>query len=146
MPKCKNCNAQISRLDKDICPFCGCLKPLEGVDNSTQDFTKAFEPLSEEAKGIKYKSKVVAAILAFVIGFLGGHSFYLGFKKVGLITFGVSAILIGGLGSLLFFTGAIANALAFLIPYFAIEACMIDVGVSFLIKHDITDARGEFLK
>lgn len=146
MAKCKYCNAQISRLDKEICPFCGGLRPLEGVDNTTQDFTKAFEPLSEEAKNIKYKSKVVTAVLAFLIGFLGGHSFYLGFKKVGFITIAISLALIGGLGSLLFFTNLLHNALAFLIPYFAIEACMIDVGVSCLIKHDVVDARGEFLK
>jgi len=146
MPKCKYCDAQISRLDKEICPFCGGLKPLDGVDNTTQDFTKAFEPFSQESKSIKYKSKILAGILAIVFGFLGVHSFYLGYKKVGFITLLISAILIGGLGSALFFSGAIQNALAFLIPYFAIEACMLDVGISCFFKHDITDANGEFLK
>lgn len=146
MPKCKYCDAQISRLDKEICPFCGGLKPLEGVDNTTQDFTKAFEPISTEASQIKYKSKVIAGVLAIIIGFLGGHSFYLGYKKIGLIILGVSAILIGGFGSLLFFTNLIHNALAFLIPYFVIEAIMIGVGVTYFISHDKADARGELLK
>lgn len=146
MPKCKYCDAQISRLDKEICPFCGGLKPLEGIDNSTQDFTKAFSPISEEVKNVKYKSRIVTGILAILFGCLGVHSFYLGYKKVGIITLLVSAILIAGLGSILFFTNLINNALAFLIPYFAIEACMIDVGISCFIKRDTVDARGELLK
>ena len=146
MPKCKYCDAQISRLDKEICPFCGGLKPLEGVDNSTQDFTKAFSPISEESKNIKYKSRILAGILAILFGFLGVHSFYLGYKKVGIIALLVSAILIAGLGSILFFTNLISNAFAFLIPYFVVEACMIGVGISYFVKHDSTDARGELLR
>lgn len=146
MAKCKYCNAQISRLDKDICPFCGGIKPLEGVDNSTQDFTKAFEPFSEEAKTVKYKSKVVAGLLAIFVGFLGFHALYLGFKKTAFAIFCISFVLIGGLGSLLFFTGLLHNALAFCIPYFFMEAIMIAIGVNCFAKHDLKDARGEFLK
>ena len=41
--KCKYCHEKISKLDKDVCPFCGGLKPLEGVEDQTQDITKALD-------------------------------------------------------------------------------------------------------
>ena len=49
MAKCKYCGAEISRLDKDNCPFCGGRKPLEGVDDSTQDMTKSLAELNIES-------------------------------------------------------------------------------------------------
>lgn len=143
MAKCKYCGETINRLDKDICPFCGQPKPLGGVDDSTEDFTTAFEPLNSNP--IKQKSKIIAAILAFLLGVFGCHDYYLGKYKVGLITLGITFVFIGGLGTILFFT-CLNNALAFLIPYFIIEALMIAAGIAFLVRHDIKDARGEFLK
>lgn len=47
------------------------------------------------------KSKIVAALLAFFLGGLGIHSFYMGNKKKGLIQLGLSV-----LGFVLFFAGA----------------------------------------
>ena len=146
MAKCKYCGSEISRLDKENCPFCGGRKPLEGVDDSTQDMTKALETLSE--LGVpepKQKSKIVAAVLAFVLGIFGAHNYYLGKYRIGLIILGISVISIGGLGSLLFFC-VFHNVLGYLIPYFVMQALMICVGISLLVRHDIKDASGEFLK
>lgn len=142
MAKCKYCGETISRLDKEICPFCGGLKPLEGEDNSTQDFTKALESCEDMPVA---KSKVIAAILAFVLGVFGMHAFYLGKYKIGLIALGITLVSVAGIGSILFFT-VFHNALAFLIPYFVMEALMIGVGIAYLTRHDITDANGEFLR
>ncbi len=144
MAKCKYCGSEISRLDKENCPFCGGRKPLEGEDMTTQDMTKALESLN----GIelpKPKSKIIAAILAFVFGIFGVHNYYLGKYKIGLITFGISAITIAGIGSILFFA-VLHNVFGYLIPFFVMEALMIGVGLSFLLRHDIQDSRGEFLK
>ena len=146
MPKCRNCNNPISRLDKEICHFCGVKDPLLGEDTSTKDFTQAFDPLSVNIETVKPKSKKKTAILAFTLGFLGAHMFYIGQIKTGIIIALVSLLFIAGLGCLLFFTGAIANVLAFLIPYFVVELAMIICGIFILRSNDLCDARGEFLR
>ena len=145
MPRCRKCNARLTRLDKDICPFCGALKPLDGQDDSTEDFTKAFDPLKMEDKTVKRKSKKVAAILMMTLGVFGAHAFYLNKWKLGLIILAISISLIAGVGCLLFFL-ALHNVLAFLIPYFVLEIIMIIGGIIMLNKNDITDANGEFLR
>ena len=146
MARCKYCGAEISRLDKDNCPFCGGRKPLEGEDDSTQDMTKSLRDLHiEETNLPKHKSKIVAAILAFVLGIFGAHNYYLGKYKIGLITLGISVASIAGIGSILYFA-VLHNVLGYLIPYFVMEALMIGVGVSLLVRHDVSDANGEFLK
>ena len=72
--------------------------------------------------------------------------FYIGQIKTGIIIALVSLLFISGLGCLLFFTGAIANVLAFLIPYFVVEFAMIICGIFILRSNDLCDARGEFLR
>ena len=147
MPKCKSCNADLSRLDKDICPFCGTLKPLEGVEHyQTEDITKAFNPIKDNLEDVKPKSKILAAILAMLVGIFGAHFFYLGKHKLGFILIGISVAFIGGVGSLIFFLSGLHNVFAYLIPYFLLEAAMIASGVTILTRNDIRDARGEFLK
>lgn len=148
MMRCKNCHEKLTRLDKDICPFCGTLKPLEGQEDVTEDMTKAFDSLNlkEEYHEVKAKSRLVAAILAMTLGVFGVHAFYLGKMKRGLINLIVSICFIAGIGSILFFSGALKNALAFLIPYFFLEIIMIVVGVIILKKRDEVDGNGEFLK
>lgn len=144
MAKCKYCHETISRLDKEVCPFCGGLKPLDGTDTSTQDITKVIGQVDTKVE-IKHKKRIITMILAVIGGFLGLHSYYLGKFKQGLITLGISAGFIGGLGTILFVT-ALKNAFAYLIPYFVIEFLMILVGIGYFVKHDVTDAHGEFLE
>lgn len=145
MAKCKYCGEEISRLDKENCPFCGGRRPLEGVDDSTQDMTKALEDLHDLGVEPKSKSKIVAGILAMFLGVLGIHELYLGKYKVALIIFLVHLVIIGGIGSLMFFT-FYRSPFAYLIPYFILEALQIIVGIQILTRPDITDGHGEFLK
>ncbi len=147
MPKCKNCNANLSRLDKDICPFCGCKKPFEGQEEyETEDITKAFDPIKYNLEDVKRKSKITCALLAFFLGVFGAHFFYLGKKKLGFIMIAITVGLIGSVGCALFFTGVMHNVWAFLIPYFVLEWLMIISGVMILTRHDITDVNGGFLQ
>lgn len=147
MPKCKNCNANLSRLDKDICPFCGCKKPFEGQEEyETEDITKAFDPIKYNLEDVKRKSRVATAILAFFLGVFGAHFFYLGKKKLGFIMIGITVAFVAALGCGLFFSGALHNVFAFLIPYFVLEAFMIVSGIMILVRHDITDVNGGFLQ
>jgi len=144
MAKCKYCGETISRLDKEVCPFCGGRKPLVDNDYATEDMTKALDSIAESERP-KAKSKIIAAILAFLLGIFGVHSYYLGRYKLGLIVLGISLFSIGGLGSIFFFT-IFHSVFAYLIPMFVMEALMIAVGVSYLVRADITDANGDFLK
>ena len=145
MAKCKYCGSEISRLDKDLCPFCGGRKPLEGLDDSTEDMTKALEGLKDLDVTPKGKSKIVAALLAIFLGLVGGHAIYLGKYKIALFTFIISVITIGGFGTIAFFT-FLQNAFAYLIPFFVMEALMIITGIALLTRSDVSDVNGEFLK
>lgn len=145
MARCKYCHESITRLDKEVCPFCGGLKPLEGTDDSTQDITKVIGQV-ENTESLKFRSKVIAAILAILFGVFGANLFYLGKIKKGLIVLAISVLFIVGFGSILFFAIPWHNALAFLIFYFILETLMIGVGIAYLTKHNITDKNGAFLK
>ena len=145
MARCKYCGAEISRLDKDNCPFCGGRKPLEGIDSSTQDMTKALEDLKDLDDLPAQKSKKLAAFLAIVGGVFGLHEFYLGKAKIALLYIALSLIWIGGVGSLLFFS-VFPNPFAYLIPFFVWEAILIVVGILIYVRPDIIDSRGGFLK
>lgn len=145
MPKCRYCHEQISRLDKDICPFCGGKKPFEGGDSSTIDITKAFDPLELQKQHLVPRSKKLAAILCFIFGIFGIDEAYIYRYQRSLITFVITIVAIGGLGTLLFFV-AINNFMAFLIPYFVLETYFIAKGIFYLASPTIKDGRGEFLK
>lgn len=144
MAKCKYCHEVISRLDKDVCPFCGGLKPLEGTDTSTQDVTKVIGQLENPVE-IKHKNRYFAAAFAIFLGFLGAPYFYIGKWKKGLLFALISLAFIGGIGSILFFT-ALHSALAFILPYCFIEVIFVYIGVTFITKHNIQDSHGEFLE
>ena len=144
MAKCKYCHENITRLDREVCPFCGGLKPLEGTDDSTQDITKVIGQV-EHADEIKLHSKLVAALLTFFLGIFGANLFYLGRYKKGFIALAICLGIIGGFGSILFFT-VWKSPFAYLVFYFVLEALMIAVGVGYLTKHNITDSNGAFLK
>ena len=81
MAQCKYCHQQITRIDKEVCPFCGGKRPLDGTDTSTQDVTKVIGQL-EHAVEIKHKKRIIAALLAIFFGLFGAPHFYLGKPKV----------------------------------------------------------------
>ena len=145
MAKCKYCHEVISRLDKEICPFCGGLKPLEGTDTTTQDVTKVIDQVEQPVK-IKHKKRVIAALLAVTVGIFGLHQIYMGKYKKGLIFGGCLIAFMGLLGLFDFFVVGLKSFWAFLIPYFIVEAFMIYVGFVFLTNHTIQDGHGEFLE
>ena len=145
MAQCKYCHETISRLDKDVCPFCGGVRPLDGTDTSTQDVTKVIDQLEHPVK-IKHKKRIVAAILSILLGFIGANHFYLGKYKRGGIVALIYLAFIGGLGSILFFLVNWKSPLAFLVPYFVVEFLSCFSAYCYLTKHSIQDSRGEFLE
>lgn len=145
MPKCRYCHESISRLDKDICPFCGGKKPLEGVDDSTIDITKVFDPTLLKQQKLEPRSKVCTGILSILLGIFGIDELYIYRFKRALITLVITLLFVGGLGSILFFF-ALKNVFGFLIPYFVLEFYFIFKGIYIFVSPTIKDGRGEFLK
>ena len=145
MPKCRYCHESISRLDKDICPFCGGKKPLEGIDDSTVDITKVFNPIELKEKNLQPRYKKCAGLLSIFLGIFGVDEFYIYRSKRALITLVITLFMIGGLGSILYFF-ALKNVFGFLIPYFLLEIYFIFKGVYILTSPTVKDGRGEFLK
>ena len=145
MPKCRYCHETISRLDKEICPFCGGKKPLEGIDDSTIDITKVFNPVELKQEHLQPRSKKCAGLLSIFLGLFGADEFYIYRSKRALITLVITLLMIGGVGSILFFF-ALNNIFGYLIPYFVIEAYFIFKGVYILTSPTVKDGRGEFLK
>jgi len=145
MPKCRYCHEQLSRLDKDVCPFCGGRKPLEGVESTTVDITKILSPIELKKQHLQPRSKVTAFFLATFLGFLGAHEFYVGRIKKGFIILLISLLLIGGAGSAVFFL-LWKNPLAYIIPYAVLEIIYLSYGIYLLKSKTYKDHRGEFLR
>ena len=145
MAQCKYCHASITRIDKEVCPFCGGKRPLDGTDTSTQDVTKIVDQL-ENAVEIKHKKRIVAALLAIFFGFLGAPHFYLGKTKKGFLMMSICLCFISAFGLLLFFAFSLRNVWAILIPYFVTELYSIATAVIYLTNHSIQDSHGEFLE
>lgn len=144
MPYCKNCHKEISRLDADVCPYCGEKRPID-EDYATKDMTSHIDPVTGHYELYKSKSHKVYAILAMTVGFTGAHDFYLGFKGRGAIflTFFL-------LSFLCFFVlplfGCIKPYVSIIaLPTFWIIFDLI-LGIALLKKDCLKDATGEFLR
>ena len=105
MPKCKYCHENITRFDKEICPFCGSKKPLDGIDDSTYDITQCIDIMNKQGDiDFKQRSHVTNALLCMFLGFFGADAFYLGFNKIAIIRILVNIVLFLGVSLPLFFT------------------------------------------
>jgi TM2 domain-containing membrane protein YozV len=144
MPQCKNCHREISKFDSDVCPFCGTPHPID--DNyKTKDMTQFVDPVSGDYKLYKSKSKLAAGLLCVFLGEFGAHSFYLGFWKRGLVELLSTAILLGGVGSLLFFAASL-GVWGYLIPFFALFVFYACLSYRYFRGESTKDAAGEFLR
>ena len=144
MAQCKYCHANITRIDKEVCPFCGGKRPLDGTDTSTQDVTKIVDQLENPVE-IKHKKRTVAAILAVLLGFVGAPHFYLGKHKKGFLTAAICLGFISSVGLLLLFVAKL-HVWSFLIPYFVTEIYSLASAYVYLTNHSLQDSHGEFLE
>ncbi len=86
-----------------------------------------FEKIAQKGKKAGDKSKIVAALLAFFIGNLGIHDFYLGNKRNGLIKIGLTIL---GLGLYIAGIVALATSDVVTLPIVGIIGAVILFGVS----------------
>lgn len=145
MPYCKYCHERISRLDKDLCPFCGNVKPLEGVESKTTDITQTIDPIEASDITYKHKSKKVLFLYS-LLGPFGGTFFYLGYPKTSIFMICLTLFFVGGSGLFMGLLNILSWPLAFLIPFLVIELIHIIIGILLIRKHNLRDKKGRFIR
>jgi len=145
MPQCKNCHREITKFDNDVCPYCGTLHPID--DNyKTKDMTQFVDPVSGNYQLYKSKTKKTTCLLTVFLGWTGAHFFYLGYTKKGLLALLGSLIIIGGVGTLLyFFAGGLSYA-GYLIAFLMAWIMYPPMAVKYAKSDTYKDANGEFLR
>jgi len=147
MPYCRNCNARISKFEKDICPVCGAKNPLSGASSDTVEITSQLDVHSKEGKKIYNPHfRITAFILFSFIGWTGAGYFYLNFKKMGLIWLLGNLAIIGGLLATFLLTLGTKTWVSYAAPFAAVYLVNMAVGVYFLVKENAKDGNGEFIR
>lgn len=147
MPLCPKCKSKITRLDKEICPFCGERQPLKNSNYETRDITKVVgDPQLEGSVLYRAKSKKVAIVLCIFLGYFGAHSFYVRKYKQALYFILLTFLLVGVVGTTLFFTFLQGSFWAFLIPILLEEVVLIASSFKYVGRYDLKDGRGELMR
>ena len=81
-----------------------------------------------------------------MLGYFGIHNFYLGFQRKGIIEIILTLLFVGGVGSALFFTNVLPNALAFLFPFLFCWLVAAVCSITYYKKENLKDGHGEFLR
>lgn len=146
MPKCKNCGTRLTKFDKDICPVCGTKNPLEGVSSETIEITSQLDISKEEFKNFHPTKRIVAFSYFTLLGWSGAGYCYLKLKMVALIWLLCNLAIFGGLFAILFTAAKMDVSWSILIPVFVLYGINIIVGFFVLLKKDLKDGNGEFLR
>ena len=147
MPKCKYCGENITKFDKEICPFCGGKKPLEGVESYTVDITQTINTVDKKTvENYKQHSKLVNSLLCMFLGIFGVDSFYLGHFKLGISRLLVGLIYIISLFCILYFAVNLEILYSLLISIGSIFIVYFILGIIGLFLNSRKDSNGAFLK
>lgn len=146
MPKCIHCGKDITSFDYDICPHCGQKNPLGTY--RTKDITTFVEPIEQDAKLRKSKSRLFFLFLGYSLGIFGLHWFYLGYKLRGFLNLLVTALVVAGIGSVLYFlVPVLANyAMAYWLLAILLFLINLFVMLSLTRSDDLLDRHGERLR
>lgn len=137
MPSCPKCGTLLSE-KMDQCPNCHyVLKTTKGA-TKVDDFTDAYNPVDSSLELIRIKSRKVAAILSFIIGFLGIAWIYLGYYKKAFYTFLLSLVTITPV--------AIFFSTYLYIPIILVIIVQIINGFHILFSPTLKDGHGEWLR
>ena len=140
MPKCKYCGENITKFDKEICPFCGGKKPLEGVESYTVDITQTINTVDKKTvENYKQHSKLVNSLLCMFF-------FYLGHFKLGISRLLVGLIYIISLFCILYFAVNLEILYSLLISIGSIFIVYFILGIIGLFLNSRKDSNGAFLK
>jgi hypothetical protein len=139
MLTCKKCGTPLEKQLPE-CPICHEPNPAGApVNMAGQDFTETYDPVASDFELIRQKSRKIAALLAFIVGFTGAPLFYLGYKKTGLWWVATAIILVG-----VAILGPIPIIIAGVAGTIVISQVILGLYISF--SSNLKDARNELLK
>ena len=145
MPVCRHCGTRITKFDKDRCPVCGELNPLQDVTSDTVEITTEIDMSGVNLPNYKPRKRKTFLILACALGIFGVHAFYLGYKKGGLIWLVANLIFLGGGFCALYF-GMNSLILGILIPLLIAYAISVGLGIWLFKNPTLKDSDGNLLK
>lgn len=99
---CENCGQEIENGAK-FCPSCGTRCGGEANVPARQQPVPKWEAESDARGGVSPKSRLIAALLAFFLGWLGIHRFYVGKIGTGIMQILTSWCFIGEIWALIDF-------------------------------------------
>lgn len=82
---CPDCGQEVKNKDAEVCLNCG-VRLKGGVNNLTNQIKNSVS----NNGGSSSNNKIIAGVLALVLGGLGIHRFYLGYKQIGFIQLGIA--------------------------------------------------------
>jgi len=128
MLRCKNCNEKLTRLNKDICPYCGCENPIEKSEN-THDITQVIDKL--DLKNDKDLIKPTK-INYFLLMFLGPYSidlFYNKKFKIGTVRLLINILFYLIVSLPIYFSNNSLVVLAFTLPIIVLHLFYLVIGL-----------------
>ena len=82
---CPDCGQEVKNKDAEVCLNCG-VRLKGGVNNLTNQIKNSVSNNGRSSSN----NKIIAGVLALVLGGLGIHRFYLGYKQIGFIQLGIA--------------------------------------------------------
>ena len=145
MPNCKNCGARITKFNKDRCPVCGTINPLEGVDTQTIGMTAQLDLNDDNLNFPKPKKRLAVLLLSIFVGFTGAQFFYLKHTKTALIWLFANIAILTPFILLLGFLSGLGWIWSVLIPLMIIYVINICLGIVLYSFPNLKDGNGEFV-
>lgn len=145
MPKCRKCNSQLNRYQKDMCPICGEKHPFNVDEDYTIDFTQEISQVGSDVPESKVlpKKKKVYCLFATFLGIFGIHLFYIKQKKNALIWLLMNMAALVLISLIVSFL--MESAFGILITFGALYLFNLVFGITTFFRKDLKDGDGEFL-
>ncbi len=146
MPNCKNCGSRISKFDKDVCPICGQVKPLDGVNSETIEVTSEISAYKGELSTSKVKKRWVVLVLSIFLGVFGVQFYYLKkpkFASIWLLCHLLIAAILIGIFALAMDNGLVAGSIITVSVEYVFN---IGTGIYLFVKKDYKDGNGELVR
>ncbi len=136
MHQCKSCGS-LFQSTLTSCPVCH-TSLIPTANKKTDDFTQRYNPLAGNVELVRLKSRLVTTLLAFILGSISAHLFYLRFVFRGIVLLALNvfslllAVLVPGFFGYMWMTIFAASHLV--------------SGFYYLFNMDAKDAKGDFLQ